>query len=76
MCLDAEMADHIKNLKTKHPRAIFATNAPMGAGKTQTLMQPEFLAAEQQMLLPLIITPMRSLTQGVAERFNELSLSK
>ena len=36
-----EMSDRIKDLKTKHSRAIFATNAPMGAGKTQTVMQPD-----------------------------------
>jgi hypothetical protein len=64
-----EMLAHIQRLKAKHPRAVFATNAPMGAGKTQLLMQPEFLAAEAAMRLPLMVTPMRSLTQGVSERF-------
>ena len=65
-----DIAKHIQELKLKHPRAVFATNAPMGSGKTQTLMQPEFIWAESAMMLPLVITPVRSLTQGVAERFS------
>ena len=71
--IDCESIDQIvtriAELKQNHPKAVFVTNAPMGTGKTQLLMRPEFMAAENKVCLPLVITPMRSLTKGVAERF-------
>ena len=63
------LAETVTELKKTHPKAIFVTNAPMGSGKTQQFMQPEFAAAEAQTHIPVVITPNRSLTQGVAERF-------
>ena len=59
----------VTELKKTHPKAIFVTNAPMGSGKTQQFMQPAFAEAEQKTHIPVVITPSRSLTQGVAERF-------
>ncbi len=66
----ADMLTQVRELKKQHQKAIFITNAPMGQGKTQQFMQPEFELAESQSQLPIIITPVRSLTQSVSQRFN------
>ena len=59
----------VQELRKKHAKAIFITNAPMGLGKTKNFMKPEFMAAETLGERPVVITPTRSLTQGVSERF-------
>ena len=60
---------HIQVLKQHHPQAVFITNAPMGEGKTKHFIQPEFMRADIQGEVPVVITPTRSLTKGVSERF-------
>lgn len=65
-----EISLHVADLKKQHPRAIFITNAPMGTGKTQQLMKPHFSQDIEQNRLPVIITPTRSLTKSIAERFD------
>jgi phage/plasmid primase-like uncharacterized protein len=65
-----EASQTIQTLKQQHPKAIFITNAPMGVGKTKDFIQPEFLLADMNNQLPVIITPNRALTKGVSERFN------
>ncbi len=64
-----DMLQQVQTLKQQHPKAIFITNAPMGQGKTQQFMLPEFQQAEDQAQFPVIITPVRSLTQSVSKRF-------
>ena len=59
-----------EHLKKIHPKAVFITNAPMGSGKTEHFMKPHFKADEAQALRPTVITPNRTLTQGIASRFN------
>ena len=51
-------------------KAIFITNAPMGEGKTKHWLKPAFKAADAANHLPVMITPVRSLTQRVAHDFN------
>ena len=62
--------EQLQTLKEKHPRALFITNAPMGLGKTKDFIQPEFMAADIQGQIPVVITPTRALTKGVSERFH------
>lgn len=64
-----DLVKSVEELKKEHPQAIFVTNAPMGTGKTQLLMKPYFQKLAEEGAYPIIITPTRALTQGVAERF-------
>ncbi len=59
----------VQEIKKEHPRAIFITNAPMGVGKTKLFIQPEFMRSELRGEIPVVITPTKSLTKGVSERF-------
>ena len=64
-----DLHTQMQSLKQKYPKAIFITNAPMGAGKTKHFIQPEFICAESRGEIPIIITPTKALTKGVSERF-------
>ncbi|MDA7742570.1 hypothetical protein N8865_03055, partial [Francisellaceae bacterium] len=61
--------DKVQELKKNHTKAVFITNAPMGTGKTKHFIQPEFMLSDIKGDIPIVITPTRSLTKGVSERF-------
>ncbi len=71
-----ELAKAVDELKKEHTKAIFVTNAPMGSGKTQLLMKPNFQQLSKEGAHPIIITPTRALTQGVAEQFKTAHYQK
>lgn len=66
----ADMELAVTLLKQQHAKAIFVTNAPMGTGKTQTLMMPHFKNEMQSNHHPVVITPTRALTRSISEKFD------